>query len=107
MPRRRFRYDATLGEMVEVGLPDLTEQGSAAILPEIEPFISPRDGTVIRTRSELRDYMGRNNLVPYEEAKTQKAEGDRYQAERTDSQLKERLWEGVSKTFSMGNKPRK
>jgi hypothetical protein len=51
--------------------------------------------------------MAKFNLVPYDEARTQKREEDRYQEARDTKELRERLWEGVSRTFSMGNRPRR
>lgn len=106
MARRRFRYNRELDKMVEVPL-DGDFEPSISVHGEIEPFISPRDGTLIRSRAHLRDYMAKNDLVHYDEAKTQQAEGDRYAASRDRQQMREMLWERVNKTFSMGNKPRR
>jgi hypothetical protein len=74
---------------------------------EITPFRSMIDGTLIESRAQLREHMLKHNSVPYDEARTQAREMDRYQEARDDQALRERLWEGVSKTFSMGNRPRR
>lgn len=105
MARRTFRYDPKSDKMVEVAPPEFSP--TINVHGEIEPFVSPRDGTVISSRTQLREYMARHNLVHYDEAKTQQAEGDRYENSRKERQLREMLWEGVSKTFSMGNRPRR
>lgn len=59
--RRRYVYDADSGEMVEVG----RSEGSKLhyIQPDIQEFVSPVDGTVIRSRKHLRRYMKERNLA--------------------------------------------
>ena len=104
--KRRFRYDAVQEKMYEV-FSDERHFDAPAIIDDVAPFVSPVDGTIIKSRSHLRDYMGERGLVPYEDAKTQRREEDRYEAGRRDRAMKEMLWEGVSKTYSMGNKPRR
>jgi len=107
MAVRRFRYSRELDKMVEVDVASSDVFGGHSILGEIDPFVSPVDGTVITSRSHLRRYMDERGLVHYEEAKTQKAESDRYAVERERTALRERLWEGVNRTFSMGSRPRR
>lgn len=105
MPRKSFRYDPTLEKLVEITV----QQGfdAPSIIDDLHPFVSPLDGKVITSRSQLRDYMGEHNLVHHEDAKTQAREEDRYEAARRDQRMRECMWEGVNKTFSMGNKPRR
>jgi hypothetical protein len=106
MPRRTFRYNKELDRMVEIPLAEEIE-GRLSIHGEIEPFISPVDGTLIKSRSHLRDYMGERGLVHFSELKGNSREEDRYEQQRKDRALRELLWEGVSRTFSMGNRPRR
>lgn len=103
--RRRFVQDRETLEFHEVT--NEPESLHGIVGDAITPFRSPRDGTLIESRTQLREYMAKHGLVHHEEAKTQKAEADRYQAGRDQRALREQLWEGVSKTFSMGNRPRK
>ena len=76
------------------------------IVGDIEPFRSPRDGTVIRSRAHLQDYMARHDLVTYDPGIA--ANGQRSLAERQrDARARrELMWEKLNRTFSMGNKPR-
>lgn len=37
------------------------------ILPDIEPFVSPVDGSVVGSRSSLREHNKRNNVVNFHE----------------------------------------
>ena len=37
------------------------------IQPDIQPFVSPVDGTVIKSRQHLRRYMKANNLAHYDD----------------------------------------
>ncbi len=91
--------------MVEI---PTTDEANAlvSVHGEIEPFISPVDGTLIKSRAHLRDYMGERGLVHFDDLKGNTAAGDRYEEQRKSQALRELLWEGVSKTFSMGNRPR-
>ena len=59
--RRRYVYDPDLGGMMEVGID--RKLRSHMIQPDIEPFVSPVDGTVIKSRNHLRKYMSANNLA--------------------------------------------
>lgn len=106
MPRRRFRYDPALGKLVEIMVDPDSVFGTHAVIGEIEPFVSPVDGTVISSRTQLRQYMAEKGLVNFHDAQGATPEKDRYQAERERREMRERLWEGVNRTFSMGNKPR-
>jgi hypothetical protein len=102
MPRRRFRYDPVLERMVEIA--DPAEVEAAYVQGDIEPFVSVVDGTLIKSRSHLRDYMGERNLVHYDP--TNKAEVDRYASARQDTALREQLWENVDRMFATGRGPR-
>ena len=84
--------------MVEITPPDAPNGGY--VQDDIEPFVSPRDGTIIKSRSQLRDYMGQHNLVHYDPSN--KAEADRYAAARDDQARRELIWEGVDRLFHTG-----
>ena len=103
MARRSFRYDPTSKTLVEIHRDRASS--APAVIDDLTPFISPIDGTVISSRSQLRDYMGEHDVVPYEEAKTQKREEDRYEKARDDRALRERLWEGVDRALRTGRGP--
>jgi hypothetical protein len=91
--KRTFRYDPLSGQMIEVIWSD--DPRLHSVVGEIEPFISPRDGTVIRSRAHMRDYMERHNLVHFDP--TNKGESDRYAQSHGDRALREQLWERVDK----------
>lgn len=98
MSRRTFRYNAELGRMVEVIRSD--DERLHSVVGEIEPFISPRDGTVIRSRAHMREYMQQHNLVHFDP--TNKGEKDRYAEARDDQQRRELLWENVDRLKNAG-----
>jgi hypothetical protein len=86
---------------VEVSIPP--EEVFTSVAGDIQPFVSPVDGTVISSRSQLRDYMGQRNLVHYDP--TRKAEVDRYEAPRQDAALREQIWEHVDRMITTGRGP--
>ena len=66
--RRRWVWDDETKELVEVDRSphrDRSHAGSYVIM-DVEPFKSPVDGTVIKSRRHMRDYMKRNDLVHFE-----------------------------------------
>jgi hypothetical protein len=91
---RRFRYDKELDAMVEVPVDDSFEP-SVGIHGDIQPFISPRDGTVIKSRAHMREYMAKHNLVHFTPG--MQREEDRYQKGRDERALREQLYERVDK----------
>jgi hypothetical protein len=103
MPRRRFRYDRELDKMVEVDVDPASVFEGHAVIGEIEPFRSVVDGTLIRSRAQLKEYMARKNLVTYDP--TAKAEGDRYEKARQDKEMHERLYEYVDRLVQTGKGP--
>lgn len=66
--RRKYVYDPATGEMVEVTITG-TQSRQHFIQADIEPFISPADGTIIKSRKHMRKYMKANNLVHFDECK--------------------------------------
>jgi len=94
--KRKFRYDRELDAMVEVPLSSDFEP-TVSIHGDIQPFISPRDGTVIRSRAHMAEYMARHDLVHHDP--TMKREEDRYAPARRDTQLRELMWEKVDKMW--------
>lgn len=101
MPRRRFRFDPELGQMVE--LLDVAPSGTAHMIEcdMSKPFM--HNGVFIDSKAKLREHMARNNLVPYH-VPDRSPSGAEQQRDR--QALREFIWEGVSRTFSMGRKPR-
>src|SRR5262245_24432498 len=106
MPRRSFRYDPVSKSMVEI------QKTSSAfdapdVVGDIEPFVSPVDGTIIKSRSHLRDYMGEKGLVHYDEVKDGQGKVvDRYAEARNDQAMRERMWEGLDRAQRTGRGPR-
>jgi hypothetical protein len=94
MARRRFIYDKETDSMVEVPLTSDFEP-SVSIHGDIQPFVSPRDGTIIKSRAHMRDYMAKHNLVHFDP--TAKREEDRYASGHADRALREQLYERVDK----------
>jgi len=107
MARRTFRYSTEHQCLVEVTPHD--NGGQHGIIGEgnFTPFRSVVDGTWIESRSHMQRYMAEKGLVHHAETTGVTPPVDRYQADRDTRAMRERLWEGVSKTFSMGNRPRK
>lgn len=66
--RRKYRFDEATGEMVEVTITG-TQSRQHFIQADIEPFVSPADGTVIKSRKHMRRYMKANNLVHFDDCK--------------------------------------
>lgn len=78
MPRRRWRQCRHTGQFIEI-----TEETASStiprILPDIGEFVSPVDGTVISSRSKLREHNKRNGVVQTQELK---GEGDEARRQR-------------------------
>jgi hypothetical protein len=92
--KRRFRYSKELDAMVEVPI-SADFEPTVGIHGDIEPFVSPRDGTVIKSRAHMRDYMAKHSLVHFDP--TAKREEDRYASGHADRALREQLYERVDK----------
>jgi hypothetical protein len=97
--RRRFRYDPVTKEFVEI------HAGAGADAPavhdDIAPFVSPIDGTVVASRSQLRDHMGKHGVVPLDEVSGTRVE-DRYAKERDRREFREKLWEYTDRAIRTG-----
>ena len=67
----RMTYVIRDGKLVEKHLAEPLFQDSLApaVLPDIEPFISPIDKTVIGSRAALRNHCKIHDVVPTEELK--------------------------------------
>lgn len=60
--KRRFVYNAETKEMEEVTHGSIQDLGPM-VMGDIEPFISPVDGSVISSRSTLREHMRQHGLA--------------------------------------------
>lgn len=78
MPRRRWRQCRHTGKFIEI-TEETTSSAIPRILPDIEEFRSPVDGSVISSRSKLREHNKRNNVVQTHELK---GEGDDIRRQR-------------------------
>ena len=85
MPRWRqvIKEDGT-SEFVEISTSRPTHH-SAAIQGDIEPFVSPVDGSVISDRKQLREHNLRNNVVNTAEFNPEFLERKRKERERLHS----------------------
>ena len=100
MPKRSFRYDPTLKEMVEVTYVDSGYSNSPMVHGDIPRFWSPVDGTFVEGRRQYEEHNKRNNVVPFEP-------GDEKQRPQKESpkarqELRERLWEFADKAIQRG-----
>jgi hypothetical protein len=50
----------------------LIRANGAGFIQDVEPFISPSSGKIIRNKREMRDDMARTGCVPYDRIKTVK-----------------------------------
>jgi hypothetical protein len=48
-------------------IPDVGGQPAPNFIPDIDSFVSPIDGTVIGSRSQLREHCKRHDVVPTQE----------------------------------------
>ena len=82
MPRWRQVYNEETGKSEFIPIDEAARKlgGQVAVHGDIEPFVSPVDGTVISDRKQLREHNKRNNVVNYHEFDG--AEQNRRKAER-------------------------
>jgi len=85
MPRyRQVINEDGSSTLVEIGASRPTHH-TAAIQGDIEPFVSPVDGTVISDRGQLREHNKRNNVVNTAEFNPEFLERKRKERERLHS----------------------
>jgi hypothetical protein len=92
--RRRYRWDPTLKEMVEIDVNARTEQRAPMVIPDIEGYQSPVTGLWVEGRKQRREDLKRTNSRPWEGLAQERKEAARQQAyaeERRDRRLEERL----------------
>ncbi len=64
--RKRYIQDPETGKLVPAS--EYRRRGkSHQVMEDIEPFVSPVDGSIISSRKDLREHNRRNNVVQYEE----------------------------------------
>lgn len=75
---------------------DKYRRRSAEIMPDIEPFKSPIDGTIISSRSKYRDHMKRHGVIDVGNEKLNP--GVKKKPKEDDGIIRElhNLWENVS-----------
>jgi hypothetical protein len=62
--RRSYRYDPVTDSMVEyTNSWSRKQEKSHYVQPDITPFVSPIDGSVIKSRSDLRVHMKHHDVV--------------------------------------------
>jgi hypothetical protein len=94
MPRyRQVINEDGSSTLVEIGT-SRPANHSAAVQGDIEPFVSPVDGSVISDRKQLREHNRKHNVVNTAEFSTEFLERKRkererlYTGDRTDSQIR-------------------
>ena len=93
MPRyRQVINEDGSSTFVEIGA-SRPAHNTAAIQGDIEPFVSPVDGTVISDRKQLREHNKRNNVVNTAEFSPEFLERKREERERlyTGDRTKEQI----------------
>ncbi len=106
MPRYRqvINEDGT-STFVELGAKARPVDG-VAVHGDIEPFVSPLDGSVISDRKQLRDHMAKHGVVPaaefsqefYDRKAQERARV--YTGERTQEQVRkdrQAIWETINR----------
>ncbi len=105
MARYRQVWSEEAGRHVLVPL-DEAARRSHFIQGDMEPFVSPIDGTVISDRKQYRDHMKKHNVVPAEEFSPEyyarKAEERErlFKGEHTKEEKlrrKQELWEAIQR----------
>lgn len=81
--RRRLRYNPETKEMEEI-TSNATREKFGMVLPDIEPFVSPVDGSVISSRSHLREHMRQHGLAHTEDFSKPGGFWDKKRQERAD-----------------------
>lgn len=70
MTRQTYIQDPDTGKLVpaeEYDKPRHRFRKSFQIMPDIEEFVSPVDGSVVSSRSKLREHNARNDVVNFHE----------------------------------------
>lgn len=81
MARRRFRFDPSLGRLVEIIAFD-DERRAPDVMGDLPAYESPIDGRVIEGRAARREDLKRNQCRPYEEGERQAMEQRRAAEDR-------------------------
>lgn len=99
MPRRSFRYDPTCGEMVEI-TPSDDPFGGHYVRGDLQPFVSPIDGTLVEGRKQYEAHCRAHNVVPTEDLKgNAPQQASRHEVERERRELRSQLWERVDRAL--------
>ncbi len=90
--RRRYRWDASVGAMVEVAL-QRARIDAPFVQADLPPYESPIDGHIVDGRRARREDLKRSGCRPYEGFDQEKKEADKVQAanERQMDQLAEKM----------------
>lgn len=59
----RWRQDSKTGKLIPIDEAAKRHSGGIFVRPEVDPFVSPVDGTVIDSRRKLEEHNKRNNVV--------------------------------------------
>ena len=92
--RRTFRYDASLGHLVEVG--QSVARVAPDVMPDLPAYRSPIDGRLIDGRAQRREDLKRHGCRPYEASEKQemlrRREADEAALTRSVDRTVEKFW---------------
>ena len=105
MPRWRQVYNKETGKSEFIPLDESARQYNGHFVHgDVEPFVSPVDGTVISDRKQLREHNERNNVVPTSEFTSDwdaaRKERDKYYKGEVDRQEKQRRREQMNEIIN-------
>ncbi len=84
--RRKWVYDPTSKEMVEVTPDRAADVAAPAVWGDLKPFVSAADGTYISDRGQLRRHMKQHGIAFADEMKgtAERARRERAKRERSE-----------------------
>ncbi len=96
---RRYRYDGTTGEMVEITkAPETASERPTGpqVLPDLPEYVSPTTGALVSGRAARREDLKRSGCRPYENGERQAWQA---QLDASDAALSRGIARTVEKFF--------
>ena len=93
MTRRSFRYDPTIGEMVEIQRDDVSLAGHY-VCGDIPAFVSPLDGSLVEGRKAYENHLKKHDVRPLEAG-----EEKRLPPKPDPTARRELIWEAVDRSI--------
>ena len=95
MPKRSFRYDPTVGEMVEITHDD-DPAVQHYVCGDIPAFVSPLDCTVVEGRKAYENHMKKHGVRPFEDG-----DEKRSPPKPDPTPRRELIWEAVDRSIQL------